>query len=173
MLHDDLLQQARDLASSDRHRPKQASLRRAISTSYYALFHALGFHISRTLLPASPTYLTSRAALRRTLEHAEMSSALAGFATGNPAEVYRNQLPNGIPASIQRLARIFRDLQHQRHLADYSVASKFSRVDAYTAIRDVAWALTALDELFSATSPAAIVLSLALVSHNRLKHRAP
>jgi hypothetical protein len=40
-LHADLLAQARRLVSQDPRRPRQASLRRAISTAYYALFHLL------------------------------------------------------------------------------------------------------------------------------------
>jgi hypothetical protein len=37
----DLLAQARRLISQDPRRPRQASLRRAISTAYYALVHLL------------------------------------------------------------------------------------------------------------------------------------
>ncbi len=39
--HDDLLDQALHLARRDVTRPKQANLRRAVSTAYYALFHLL------------------------------------------------------------------------------------------------------------------------------------
>ena len=38
---EDLLEQAKHLASRERTKPKQASLRRAVSTAYYALFHLL------------------------------------------------------------------------------------------------------------------------------------
>src|SRR5712664_67396 len=38
---DDLLEQAQHLAQREPKRPKQASLRRAVSTAYYALFHLL------------------------------------------------------------------------------------------------------------------------------------
>ncbi len=38
---DDLLEQAQHLAQREPKRPKQASLRRAISSAYYALFHLL------------------------------------------------------------------------------------------------------------------------------------
>src|SRR5467141_3575239 len=38
---DDLLEQARHLANRERKNPRQASLRRAVSTAYYALFHLL------------------------------------------------------------------------------------------------------------------------------------
>lgn len=37
----DLLEQAKHLASRERKRPKQASLRRAVSTAYYAVFYLL------------------------------------------------------------------------------------------------------------------------------------
>jgi hypothetical protein len=37
----DLLEQARHLLRRERRRPRQASLRRAISAAYYALFHLL------------------------------------------------------------------------------------------------------------------------------------
>src|SRR5260370_10190 len=36
---DDLLEQARHLANRERKKPRLASLRRAVSTAYYALFH--------------------------------------------------------------------------------------------------------------------------------------
>src|ERR1035438_5650076 len=38
---EDLLEQAYHLARRERTKPRQASLRRAISTAYYALFHLL------------------------------------------------------------------------------------------------------------------------------------
>ena len=40
-LQQDLLRQARDLATKEPRRPSQASLRRAVSAAYYALFHLL------------------------------------------------------------------------------------------------------------------------------------
>lgn len=39
--HDDLLRQAERLAKLDPKRPRQANLRRAVSSAYYALFHFL------------------------------------------------------------------------------------------------------------------------------------
>jgi hypothetical protein len=38
---DDLLEQAHHLVTREEGEPKQASLRRAVSTAYYALFHLL------------------------------------------------------------------------------------------------------------------------------------
>jgi uncharacterized protein (UPF0332 family) len=39
--HDDLLQQALQPVHKEPRNPKQASLRRGVSTAYYALFHLL------------------------------------------------------------------------------------------------------------------------------------
>jgi len=40
-LHADLLDQAEQLAQLDPRRPKQANLRRSVSSAYYALFHSI------------------------------------------------------------------------------------------------------------------------------------
>ena len=40
-MHEDLLKQAARLATLDVKKPKQANLRRAISSAYYAVFHLL------------------------------------------------------------------------------------------------------------------------------------
>ena len=52
---DDLLDQADHLAAVESGRPKQASLRRAVSAAYYALFHLLAGEASERFLgPSSP-----------------------------------------------------------------------------------------------------------------------
>lgn len=49
-LHRDLLNQARQLATHEPRRPRQASLRRAVSAAYYALFHLLVDAASREIV---------------------------------------------------------------------------------------------------------------------------
>jgi hypothetical protein len=61
--HDDLLQQALELVHSKQRKPKQASLRRAVSTAYYALFHLL---ISIPEEQIAQEYLLSLLVKRRT-----------------------------------------------------------------------------------------------------------
>ena len=48
-LHGDRLAQARHLVTKEPQRPKQASLRRAVSSAYYAQFHLLTDASSRFL----------------------------------------------------------------------------------------------------------------------------
>jgi hypothetical protein len=66
---DDLLEQAQHLANRERKEPRQASLRRAISTAYYALFHLL---ISEATL--NWKRVEYRDALARVFEHGNMKS---------------------------------------------------------------------------------------------------
>src|SRR5258707_2461923 len=67
---DDLLEQARHLANRERKSPREASLRRAVSTAYYALFHLL---ISEATLNWKRP--DQRDALARVFEHGKMKSA--------------------------------------------------------------------------------------------------
>lgn len=68
--HDDLLQQAIQLINKEPKNPKQASLRRALSTAYYALFHLL---INESVSNWRKADL--RAALGRAFDHNTMKSA--------------------------------------------------------------------------------------------------
>src|SRR5258707_15869679 len=67
---DDLLEQAQHLARREPKRPKQASLRRAISTAYYALFHLL-----TTSAAANWKHVGQRVDLARAFEHSRMKDA--------------------------------------------------------------------------------------------------
>ena len=66
---DHLLEQAQHLANRERKRPRQASLRRAVSTAYYALFHLL---VSEAIL--NWKRVDQRHLLARFFEHGKMKS---------------------------------------------------------------------------------------------------
>ena len=69
-LHDDLLEQAQHLANRERKQPRQASLRRAISSACYALFHLLiSEAVSKWKVSAQ------RPQLARIFEHARMNAS--------------------------------------------------------------------------------------------------
>ena len=67
---DELLELAQDLADLHPESPRQANLRRAMSTAYYAIFHLL---ISETTLNLARVEL--RAQLGRVFEHGKMKTA--------------------------------------------------------------------------------------------------
>jgi uncharacterized protein (UPF0332 family) len=52
-----LLEQAKHLANREKKRPRQASLRRAVSTAYYALFHLLIYEATLNWKRVDPRHL--------------------------------------------------------------------------------------------------------------------
>jgi hypothetical protein len=123
-LEDDLLEQAGHLARRDPTRPKQASLRRAISTAYYALFHLLVREATAALV-SDPGL---RSLVPRAFDHAEMKRACRPFAAGD-LTAHLKQITPVVPAELRAVAEAFIDLQQGRHEADYNVATTFRRVD--------------------------------------------
>jgi hypothetical protein len=74
-LASDLLEQAQHLSRRERRRPRQASLRRAISTAYYALFHLLIDDATSTLVSRAEL----RARFARAFDHGDMKNASRAF----------------------------------------------------------------------------------------------
>ena len=117
---DDLLDQAYHLATRERKHPKQASLRRAVSNAYYALFHLL---IDETV--GNWSVERQRSILARTFDHGKMK---------NVCDLHLKQFYNaGSPSDglkLKNVAQSFVDLQQMRHAADYDNGFQWSRIDA-------------------------------------------
>jgi hypothetical protein len=120
-LPDDLLEQAFLLLNKESKNPKQASLRRAVSTAYYALFHLLIQEAS-----ANWSHKDMRDHLARAFEHRTMNDACKSAENS----AYEASVSPQVVAKLRSVARAFRELQHQRHLADYSNATKWDRIRA-------------------------------------------
>src|SRR5271166_3079186 len=121
---DDLLKQAYHLANQERRNPKQASLRRAVSTAYYALFHLL---IDEAV--GNWSILRQRSILARTFDHGKMKNVCE--------DQVKNFYSSGSPASglqLKNVAHTFVQLQQQRHIADYDNAFSWSRTNAIGAL---------------------------------------
>ena len=135
-LHDDLLEQAWHLANREAAHPSQASLRRAISAAYYALFHALIAEAIVALVPAEPPNL--RPLIGRTFAHADMKRACRAFMQGasglNPAMASAITPP--IRPELLFVARTFAELQETRHEADYDTLAVFSKNNVIDKIRE-------------------------------------
>ena len=126
-LHADLLKQARQLAVREPRRPLQASLRRAVSTSYYALFHLLVDDATKRMLPGR-----DRAALRhclaRAFGHSVMKQVAQQFSDDNVSRKLSPGLSGqALQPELVRVANAVLDLQEVRHKADYDTARRFTR----------------------------------------------
>jgi uncharacterized protein (UPF0332 family) len=121
--HDDLLQLALDLVNGHPQKINQATLRRSVSTAYYALFHLL---ISETV--ANWGRDSSRNALGRMFDHGRMREV--------SARLLKPTLPQATSAnlatikSLMSVARVFVTLQRQRQSADYDNSVLWSQTDA-------------------------------------------
>lgn len=135
----DLLEQAQQLALHDRRRPKQANLRRAISTAYYAVFHLLVEAAAHRMARD----VQSRRVIQRSFEHKAMKEFALELA---PAPQKGNSAPGPsrkvrgyfetVPAELWTVAEGFWRLQHQRHLADYDPDFSPDRATALEAVAD-------------------------------------
>jgi uncharacterized protein (UPF0332 family) len=114
-----LIVTARHLAIASPRRPRQADLRRAVSTAYYALFHAIAKDAADLLVGSGPAR-ADRAWVHayRGLDH--------GFAKNACKEVPKL----GFAHSIAICASEFIALQEVRHSADYDPRARFTRADA-------------------------------------------
>jgi hypothetical protein len=106
MMHDDLLDIAQHLALLDERRPRQTSLRRAISSAYYALFHALAALCADELVGRSKPW-NVYTPIYRTLDH------------GRAKDVFKRQLAGSV-GEIAAVGQTFIVLQERRHIADYA-----------------------------------------------------
>ena len=138
-MHKDLLEQARRLATLDIRKPKQASLRRAVSAAYYAVFHLLVDEACRVQIGAQHNQAPFRQVLGRAFAHGVMKDACKSFGSGTLKQGVLKGLPTGftIDKEIRQLAETFVDLQHKRHLADYDLTERFDRSDVLGLIEQV------------------------------------
>ena len=105
MMQDDLLDIAGRLAQLEDGKPRQASLRRAISTAYYALFHALARLCADELVKyGNPWDVYSP--IYRTMDHSRAK------------QVFR-QISGRRGTHITVIGETFILLQEYRHWADY------------------------------------------------------
>lgn len=121
-----------------RGRPAYTAHRRATSTAYYALFHAITERIIGDVFPAAPDDFKER--VRRWVAHREIAavcrwiSALRG--TGGypvPKGIKSLLAPSGaavrIDADTVAIADAFLELHEKRLEADYDHAAVFTRAD--------------------------------------------
>lgn len=124
----DLVEQAYHLATRERTRPKQASLRRAVSNAYYAIFHMLiGEAVTRWRVA------DQRGTLARSFEHSRMKAAAM--------KAVNSRLDAGDPDDSSRMrsvARVFCKAYDDRQIADFDNTTEWSRtrtLDRITAVK--------------------------------------
>ena len=131
----DLLETARDLAgASGGPPPSQASLRRAVSTTYYALFHCMAENCADMLVgePGSGRSQPAWLQAYRALEHGRAKQR------AGQDSIYE------FPGEIQEFAKRFADMQDKRQTADYDPSASFTKSVVIGDIDDAADAIAQL-----------------------------
>ena len=124
--HVQLCRQARELATQERGKPKQVSLRRATSAAYYALFHFLIDQATRQIIGSRAADANQRHWLARAFKHNEMAEVSKSFGSGNlPRRAMFHTQPIQVPKSLRSIASAFLELQEARHEADYDLLRPF------------------------------------------------
>ncbi len=105
-------------------RPRQVMLRRAVSTAYYAMFHALCQSNADTLVGQSPPDPHSDLWLEtyRALQHRTAKNRLASYIQLAQDPVLRD------------FGQLFGTMQQQRISADYNPHARFARSEVVTSI---------------------------------------
>ena len=152
-MHEDLFSQAETLAKLDAKKPKQANLRRAVSSAYYAVFHYLVHEACSVQIGTQHGQAPYRHALGRAFTHSVMKLACTSFAGGTLKDSVIKGLPRDaagnypIQKAIQDIASTFAELQEKRHLADYDRTERFKRSDVLTLIEEAKTFVATFSEL--------------------------
>lgn len=155
--HDDLLTQALKLIDENPASPKQASIRRAVSAAYYAVFHLL---IAESTSYWNKAHL--QAALGRAFDHQTMKAASRGVA--NPAtSPFAGENPATV-AALRFVGLTFAQLQEQRHFADYNLTKDLPYTEALAQVESAQKVFTAWQSIHNEDIAQAYLVSL-VVKH--------
>ncbi len=156
---EELLTLAGRLANPAPSEQEQASLRRSISTTYYALFHLLVQEAVQSWNGSA----TARFGLERKFEHKIMKdvsnsvlrNSWRGWSTPSPV----------VPAKLEAVARVFAKLQESRQQADYDNARIWESTEAQAIVTEAETAFANWAKI--KTHPAANEYLLSLLIGNK------
>jgi len=155
----DLLVQARHLAELDPSKPRQANLRRAVSSAYYALFHLLIAEFVHKGLPGHQKALMDR--VSRSFNHSDMLKVCRQWQQPVLPQVIQNLLVVPADARLTSIARTFVDLQEARHEADYDVSVRLSKSETLARVEEVELPFAKWKAVRNSTQAVTFLVSLA------------
>ena len=154
----DLLEQARALVALDARKPKQASLRRAVSVAYYSLFHLLCTDASGRLARGGANEL--KAAVFRAFDHRAMKKAASRFMNERPAQELQAIITT-VPPELRDVAIAFHSLHQARAEADYNIGRAFSRGEVIDLVDQAERAFIAWAEVKNASEAQVFLIDCA------------
>jgi len=131
-----LLDQAQSLIDQRRAGPpRQVDLRRAISSAYYGVFHAVLISAADMVVGRSRRASPQYALAYRGIDHRDIRElCMIARRTAPPARYAAFVPPEGFGVDIQGFAAYVTDLQQERHAADYDPRLRVEPSDAVLAL---------------------------------------
>lgn len=139
---------------------REAKLRRAVSTGYYALFHRITSDAVELIAPNVGQETNHR--MRRWFNHAEMRVICGRFLPTKLSAPLLVLIGESASADMQTVARNFIVLQDARHGADYDLSFHVDRGDALTFLELANDAMEAWKRLEGGAEANIFILSLLL-----------
>jgi hypothetical protein len=148
-------------APSRRGAPRQADLRRAISSAYYAVFHRVMTETADQFVGRTLRNTRRYALVYRSVEHRTLKGVCDEVRKQTLPKKYAPFVPaGGFDAQLSAFATASIDLQELRHSADYDPYEHVTVADAMSAIATARQALAS----FEAASPVARRVFLTLLA---------
>jgi hypothetical protein len=123
-------------------RPRQADLKRAISTAYYAIFHAAMGAAADQIVGTDRRTQSLYALVYRSADHAALRMLCQELSRLTVAPKYQRHVPSkGFNSRLREFASVVVDLQKLRHSSDYDPFFRISKSDAALAISSARVAL--------------------------------
>jgi hypothetical protein len=133
---DHLLDQAERLTvSQGAGAPRQADLRRAISTAYYGVFHAIATEAADDFVGRTQRDSPRYALVYRSIDHGRLRGVCEDVVKPTPPAKYAKYLPSaGLGSDLIAVATAVSELQERRHSADYDSLFRAKTSDAVLAV---------------------------------------
>jgi hypothetical protein len=134
--HEHLLDQAELLIQQRRPGPpRQADIRRAISASYYALFHFVMTQAADMVVGSTKRREARYSVVYRSVDHSQLKSLCQGVRSARPDLRFAAMTPKqGFGDMMKHFAAVALELQEKRHAADYESDGLSRPSDALAAI---------------------------------------
>jgi len=162
------------LARLDPRKPKEANIRRAISTAYYGLFHHLIDEGGQLLLGTANSDWPLAALCARAYGHGEMKAACKQLVLITPIDILKPLWSKfGVSANtdIKFIAKEFVSLQELRHAADYDLNRYFTRLEAIDVVNRAKKAVAAWNHLKAHNRDCARLAAIVMLLWKNLQNR--
>lgn len=145
---DHLLDQAARLLTPARPGfPRQADLRRAVSTAYYALFHFVLRAVADEFIGARQRKSARYALVYRSIDHRTLRDVSVEAGKKRASQRYAPYVPEGgFGPELALFSDAVWELREKRHAADYDPSARFTAPDVERAINTARDAMRLLRE---------------------------